>query len=79
MGTMNKYNYILLFCFIFWIAETWYFGWNMKPLTVYEEMCDRIVTIGFIWGVLGDLFSSITFQKKYSVTLQAGQKLEEVL
>lgn len=74
-----KYNLITLFAFAFWIAETWYFGWNMKPQTGQEALCDAIVVVLFVWGIVGGWLKDVTFVKKTSITLQPGQKIDEVL
>lgn len=74
-----KYNLIVLFAFCFWIAETWYFGWNWEAESVQEKLADGVVVILFVWGIVGDWMSNITFVKKTSVTLNPGQKIEDVL
>lgn len=33
--------------FLFWIGETWWFGWNDKPINDAEKKCDQIVMIGY--------------------------------
>lgn len=78
MGTI-KYHLITLFAFAFWIAETWYFGWNMQAQTTQEALCDNIVAVLFVWGIVGGWMKDMTFVKKTSVTLQPGSKLEDVL
>lgn len=36
---------ICVVAFLFWLAETWYFGWNAKPMSAAEETCDRIAQV----------------------------------
>lgn len=38
--------------FIFWIAETHYFGWNATSQSRHETICDNIVNIGVIGSLL---------------------------
>lgn len=39
---------IILIGIIFWIVETWWFGWNYKPINDYERKCDNLV-----WFLIG--------------------------
>ena len=34
--------------FAFWIGETWWFGWNDKPINDAEKKCDQLVVIGYM-------------------------------
>lgn len=44
----------------FWIGETWWFGWNDKPINDYEKKCDEIVQFG--WGICLCLYFSPIFK-----------------
>ena len=35
---------------LFWLVETWAFGWNKSPLSTAEQICDYI-TIGIVGNV----------------------------
>ncbi len=35
---------------IFGLAETWYFGWNEKPESMAEIVCDAISASSIIFG-----------------------------
>jgi hypothetical protein len=50
---------ILYFAIIFTIVETAYFGWNMRPQSNAEIICDAISVGLCIWGV-----SEIRYQLK---------------
>ncbi len=43
---------LLVMTGIFWLIETAYFGWNMKPMSDAEGLCDTLVTYGMIWAFL---------------------------
>lgn len=45
---------------VFWVAETWWFGWNDKPINEYEKMCDCIVQFGL--GLSVFLYFSTIFR-----------------
>jgi len=46
---------------IFWLAETGYFGWNMRPQTHAEVVCDQIVSIIFFSAWLAFLLPPLPF------------------
>lgn len=39
---MKKYNYIIIIGWLLWISETWYFGWNDKPINNIEYTFDLL-------------------------------------
>lgn len=41
---------LLPFGLIFWIAETWYFGWNRLPQSEAEWWCDYIAALITVIG-----------------------------
>ncbi len=46
-------GWLLILAAIIWmIIETWYFGWNLKPLSKEERVCDCIYSFLFIYGIL---------------------------
>lgn len=48
LDIVKKWFFIVLL--IFWLSETWYFGWNLKALSDKERYCDTIVIHGVdIW------------------------------
>lgn len=81
MDFVKEYKYQLIFVFTiaFWIAETWYFGWNMEPINAKEALADNIVVVLLVFSTIGNWVKDVSFVKKISVTLKPGQKLEEVL
>lgn len=76
---MNRFQIILLLGIIFWIAETWYFGWNWDPKSAAEKFCDAVATLLLFYGMIGDILVGVSFVKKTSITLQPGQKIDDVL
>ena len=59
----NKYIYIIIIGWALWIGETWYFGWNDKPINNIEKTLDILSTFLILWGVIGDLTKNVTIQK----------------
>jgi hypothetical protein len=51
MKTIKLTRIIFLIGFIFWIGETWYFGWNMHAINEAEKTCDSIVSLIFAIGL----------------------------
>jgi hypothetical protein len=45
---------LVIMTLIFGIVETWYFGWNAQPETITERICDAIVIITVVYGLLSD-------------------------
>lgn len=43
---------ICVVAFLFWLAETWYFGWNAKPISAAEETCDHIARALALMGLI---------------------------
>mgnify|MGYP001610873602 CR=1 FL=1 len=41
-------NWILYPTVLFWLVENMVFGWNQKPLSESEIICDTIVNFGII-------------------------------
>lgn len=39
---------VFLFALALWTAETWWFGWNLRPASDTEAMCDRMVGLLFV-------------------------------
>jgi hypothetical protein len=42
---------ILVATFLFWLLESWWFGWNMEPINELEKACDKLVNIGYLLGL----------------------------
>lgn len=62
---MKKYTYIIIIGWILWISETWYFGWNDKPINNIEHTLDLLSQFLILWGVIGDITTNLTIQKNY--------------
>ncbi|WP_333594136.1 hypothetical protein [Anaerospora hongkongensis] len=45
-------SFLVLIGFVFNFLETWYFGWNQKPQSPAEMVCDYIAIGFFLIGVL---------------------------
>lgn len=60
---MTFYKWLVVIGIIFWIAETWYFGWNREPQSAQEGIADFIVGIMIFWGVIGDVLQNVRIQK----------------
>jgi hypothetical protein len=56
----------LLLCgFIFNFLETWYFGWNIKPQSNGEMICDYISGFLMILGYLAIVWSQVKGSRYY--------------
>jgi hypothetical protein len=51
MNKLKLGNKIIWIGMIFWLIETWHFGWNITPINNYELTCDFISTIIIIVGL----------------------------
>lgn len=60
---MKFYRFLVLAGFIFWISESAYFGWNEKPINVFERWADIASQIMLWWGIIGDLLTNIKIEK----------------
>lgn len=49
----NQYNrtgwVLIAAAFVFWLGETWIFGWNLKPQSEAERFCDTLALV--IWSI----------------------------
>lgn len=45
MKTLRIFNLMFAIYFTSWIAENAYFGWNLKPQSEAEEICDYLLNI----------------------------------
>lgn len=43
---------------VFWLAETWYFGWNWMAQSQAEVVCDTIAVAFFAYGFGGFVVAS---------------------
>ncbi len=48
---------------MFNFIETWYFGWNLKPQSPAEMMCDYIANVAMVSGMLIIVYITL-FQEK---------------
>lgn len=53
-----------------WLAETAYFGFNAKPSNGLEATLDLLSTILILWGIIGDILSGVTIQKREIINTQ---------
>jgi len=51
--------------FVFWMAETAYFGWNLKPINRAEEICDYIAECLWAIGLIVMLVPGVTQYQKW--------------
>jgi hypothetical protein len=42
---------VFVVSFLFWFAETAYFGWHMEPLSYAELWCDLYAACGVWFGI----------------------------
>ena len=49
----NVNNWIVGVGIVFWLAETWYFGWNAKPRGDAERRCDAFASTLILLGAIG--------------------------
>lgn len=45
--------------FAIWILETIYFGYNATPQSGAESVLDFVSAVMIVWGILGDLASTL--------------------
>lgn len=38
-----KNKKLIIIAILFWLLETWFFGWNKKPSCFAESVCDWLV------------------------------------
>ena len=60
----EKYFAIATFGFVLWIAETAFFGFNVKSESTAETLFDFISGILIAWGIIGDILANVTIIKK---------------
>lgn len=56
---------LLISGFVFNFFETWYFGWNLRPQSVSEMICDYIGGFLMILGFLAIAWCQIEKRQKY--------------
>jgi len=52
MDIFSTGSALLVGGFVFNIAETWYFGWNLRPQSIAEMVCDYISTGTLLVGII---------------------------
>lgn len=69
MKTQTFYRYLTLFGFTFWILESAYFGWNMKPINIFESFADIMSQATIWWGIVGDILTNLNITKNENNTI----------
>lgn len=62
------YRKLVLLGLLLWVLETALFGFNQKPINVYEQMADIVTWLLVIWGVIGDLAGNLKVIKETHIT-----------
>jgi hypothetical protein len=52
MKKMIFAKWLCLISIIFWVIETAYFGFNLKPINEAEKICDQLVAISQIIAIV---------------------------
>lgn len=50
MEAVTWEKFLIVAGIAFWIAETWYFGWNETPSCEAEKIADHIAAAMFVIG-----------------------------
>lgn len=45
-------SFLVVIGFVFNFLETWYFGWNLKPQSPAEMVCDYIAAFVMLIGII---------------------------
>jgi len=73
MSNIKFHNFLIIFGFLLWFAETVYFGFNLTPINNVEAFLDKfstgLILVGIILAVF-DFFTkptiiNITFDKEF--------------
>lgn len=67
----------LIFWILFWLTESWYFGWNREPSCLTEHICDGIATamitinmlIRIDYNFLREAFCNLTGMRYHYVVM----------
>jgi len=49
---MSRGTKFILAGLAFWLFETWWFGWNMRPSCGAERLCDDLALVIVAYGCL---------------------------
>jgi hypothetical protein len=84
MSNIKLHNFLIIFGFLLWFAETAYFGFNTTPINNVEAFLDKFSTglmlVGMILAVF-DFFTkptivNITFDKEFIENMLKNAKEE---
>lgn len=55
--------------FIFNLLETWYFGWNLKPQSPHEMMCDYLSAGLILAGLTLEVYAAMIMKRIVKVNI----------
>lgn len=59
---VRKYDWLFFAGMAFWLAETWFFGWNDTAQSAAESVCDFIALVAMTIGFVGSVAVTVALE-----------------